>query len=337
MKKNIIYLVLVVVFSGALFFLYNENQKTSPGAGTSQKKEAVRTIYVIDPGGVTFSIFLKSFVKGLESSHEKGAFNIVYKDAAGDKTKLAEAIDEAISKNPALIATISTVPTVELLKKSTTIPVLTALGDPVEHGYIKSLQGSEKNVAGIAQQNIELTPKRIELLKKSIPSIKKIAVVYDTTCAPTKKARVVANAEAPKLGVTLVEFPVTNPSRDDLEKELKKITRKEFDAIIFYPHGTLFSKGDLFTKRSVEEKLPIIMPDESSIDAGAFATYGPNYGDMGESLVRIANKVLNGVDPGTLPFEQPSKIDYVVSTPNARALGLNVIDDMVGSATKVIN
>ena len=83
--------------------------------------------------------------------------------------------------------TISGPPTFQALKETNSVPILTAIGDPVEHGYIKSIQSSETNLTGIAQQNIELTPKRFELLKEMIPSVKRVAVFYDTTCGPTKK------------------------------------------------------------------------------------------------------------------------------------------------------
>ncbi|MEK7538333.1 MAG: ABC transporter substrate-binding protein [Patescibacteria group bacterium] len=329
MKKFFV-LLGILLLTGGGFYIY----KSQTGAVT--KKQTAQQVYVINPGGETYGIFLDNFIKTLKASRPDGNVNITYKDALGDKDKLDQYIDEAIAQNPAIITTISSGPTFKITAKTKTIAVLTALGDPVEHGYVKTLQGSGFNLAGISQQNIELTPKRIELLKKAIPSIKKIAIVYDTTCGPTKKARPIANAQAPQLGVTLTEFPLTNPSKDDLQNVLNKITKKEFDAILFYPHGSLFSKADLFLKRSLEEKLPMIMPDETAIKSGAFASYGPDYGEMGRSLARIANKVLSGENPGVIPFEQPEKIEYIISVSNAKALGIPLNQETLGAATKVI-
>lgn len=329
--KKIALLVGVFIIIGGAFYLYKDELLPA------SKKATAKEVHVINPGGETFGIFLDSFMKTLKESSSKDEINITYLDTKGDKAKLDQYIDESIAKNPDLIATISAVPTFKITEKTKTIPVLTALGDPVEHGYIKTLQGSGFNIAGISQQSIELTPKRIELLKKAIPSIKRVAIVYDTTCGPTKKARPIANAQAPQLGIILTEFPLTLPSKEDLQNVLNKITKKDFDAIMFYPHGTLFSKADLFLKKSLEEKLPIIMPDETAVKSGAFASYGPDYSEMGQALARIADKVLSGINAGEIPFEQPEKIEYVISVPNAKTLGIILNDETLGSATRVIN
>ena len=273
---------------------------------------------------------------GKPDSSGKSNVEIIYKDSGGDPDKLKQFIDEAVALNPDAIATISAPPTLALKDKTSRIPILTALGDPVEHGYIKNLQGSGINIAGVSQKTIELTLKRIEILKRAVPSVKKIAIFYDTTCGPTKKARPVANKQAPELGVELVEFPLTMPSRAELEKELQKVTQKDFDALMFYPHGTLFAKSDLFIKRAKEEKLPIVMPEEASMGDTAIASYGPDYGELGRTLALIARKVLNGEDPGNIPFEQPSSIQFIINEKNAKILGITISENVIEIANKVI-
>lgn len=331
-KKILIISLLAVILAGTAYVLLISINKTS------QPAKSVKTIFIINPGGDTFTKFFDGFIEGMKNSAtaKEDTVNIIYNTSAGDKSKLAALVDEAVSFKPSMIVTISSEPTFSVIKKTSDIPVLTALGDPVEHGYFKSLRGSEINLAGIAQQNIELTPKRFELLKKMVPSVKKVAVFYDTSCGPTKKARPIANTQASELGLTLVEFPLTNPSREELASALSTINKKDFDALMFYPHGTLFSKADLFLKRAREEKMPIIMPDETSLKDGAIASYGPDYADMGRSLARIAEKVLNGADAGSIPFEQPSKIQFIISLSSARELGIKIPAEIQESANRIV-
>ncbi len=333
MNKKIILAIiaaLTIVFGG--FYYYKT--KAQVGKPTSSGKSVV----VINPGGETFSIFLNTFMEelGRDNSGKGTDIDIIYKDSAGDPERLKQFVDEAVATHPDAIVTISAPPTLLLRDKTSDIPILTALGDPVEHGYIKSLQGSEINIAGVAQKSIELTPKRIEILKRLVPSVKKVAIFYDTTCGPTKKARPIANKQAPELGIELVEFALTTPSRGDLEKELEKVSGKEFDALMFYPHGTLFSKADLFLKRAKEEKLPMVMPEENAIGDVAIASYGPDYLELGRSLAFIARKVLNGENPGNIPFEQPSTIEFIINERNANSIGITISESVLDIANKVL-
>lgn len=330
-KKILTIIVLIVVVSG--FVYYYGGSKLSGGMSVKKK-----TVLVINPGGEAFSFFLNSFMDELRKNSlaTKSDVDIIYKDSKGDPEKLKQFIDEAVKLKPDAIATISAPPTLTLKDKTKDIPILTALGDPVEHGYIKSLQGSGINIAGVSQKTIELTPKRIEILKSAVPGVKRIAIFYDTTCGPTKKARPIANAQALELGVELIEFPLTTPSREALDKELQKVTKKDFDALMFYPHGTLFSKSDLFLKKAKEENLPIIMPEEASMGDVAIASYGPDYAELGRSLAYIAGKVLKGEISGNIPFEQPSSIQLVINEKNAKSLGITISEDVVDIASKII-
>lgn len=340
MNKNIFIIivsVVVVAGIGAGGYFYN-NYQSLIGSKKDLTLPASRVI-MVNPGGPAFANFFDGFQDRLKIIYGEAEKEITFIsfDAGGSSEKLKELISKAVEEKPDLIVTISGPPTFQALKETNSIPILTAIGDPVEHGYIKSIQSSETNLTGIAQQNIELTPKRFELLKEMIPSVKRVAVFYDTTCGPTKKARPVANVLAPGLGLTLTEFPVTMPTKEKLAEALKNVTKKNFDALIFYPHGTLFSKSDLFLKKAGEEKLPIIMPDEESLQGGAIASYGPSYYEMGVQLARLARKVLlQGIHPKDIPFEQPSKIEFVISLSNAEKLGITIPPEILSRADKII-
>lgn len=333
MKKILLYTLLIIAIIVVGWYAYDT---------LAPKPVALHThhIEIVNPGGPAFSNFFRGFEDKLKDFHHKDyeSIAITYKDAKGSSTVLKELISAAILAKPDFLATITSPATAQALKEANgTVSVLTALGDPVEHGYIKSLKDPGVLATGIAQQNIELTPKRFEILKEVAPHVKRVAVVYDTTCGPTAKARPIANAITPRLGLQVTEFPLTSPSREDLEKTLATISRKDFDALMFYPHGTLFSKSDLFLKKAEEEKLITIMPDEESLALGAPISYGPSYYDMGQLLARMAEKILtDGVSAGDIPFEQPQKIDLVINLTNAKKLGLTIPESVLGLADKVI-
>ena len=326
--------IAAVAAAGGVYYRY---QRQAPVAAPKRSF----LIAAVSPGGAAYGKFFAGFQEAIAEINRvnDAEISLVFKNAEGDSQKLKELISEAVVMKPDIIATISSPPTAQALKetKETQIPILTALGDPVEHGYIKSLQSSGTNLAGIAQQNIELTPKRFEILKELVPAAKKVAVFYDTTCGATKKARPIANAAAPALGLTLTEFPLTNPTSDETAGALEAVSGKDFDALIFYPHGTLFSKSDLFLKKAAEEKLPIIMPDEESLAGGALASYGPSYFKMGKALGKMAEKILiGGARPEDVPFEQPNKIEFIINLTAARKLGISLPEAVLKRADRVV-
>ena len=331
MKKFIFIVVLIISLGGISWYIYQREFLLSTPETHSH------TVFFVNPGGPAYKNFFNGVEDRLKELHHGEGLNIYKSDAEGDPEKLKNMISKAVQAKPDIIVTISSQPTQQALKESDgQIPILSALGDPVEHGYVDSLKESGTNLSGVAQQNISLTPKRLELLKELIPTVKKVAVFYDTTCGPTKKARPIANELAPKIGLELTEFALTNPSRIELEEALKKITKKDYDALIFYPHGTLFSKDDLFLKRAREENLPIIMPNEESLSDGAIASYGPAYYEMGRLIARLAEKILTDkIDIKKLPFEQPSVIDFYVSVSNAEKLGITIGPEIINKAKLV--
>lgn len=328
MKKILLGVGAVLLASFGSWYVYTAYQ-------VEETKEGY-TIYLVNPGGAAYQAYFDAIEYQLNqsSASQKRQIEFVKKDAFGNPETLSSLVLEAVAANPDILITVSSQPTQLAIKESKgMIPVLSTLGDPVEHGYVESLKGSGTNLGGVAQQNISLTPKRLELLKELVPNIKKVAIFYDTNCGPTKKARPIANALAQKIGVTVTEFPLTNPSREDLEQALAAVTRGEYDGLLFYPHGSLFSKSDLFLKHATQENLPIIMPNEEALEQGAIAVYGPSYADMGKLIARVAEKILTDkLEVKNLPWEQPSTIHYFVSQTNAAKLKIPINQETASKA-----
>lgn len=321
MVNKVIYsLITLTIIGGGLFYWYSST--------SSEPDVHTHSVYLVNPGGPAYDLYFDTIQTELEKSdlHDSDHINFSLRDANGDPDLLKKMVTEAVSANPDVIVTVSSQPTKQALKESNgLIPILSTLGDPVAHGYVESLKGSGKNLSGVAQQNIALTPKRLELLKELDPDVTRVAIFYDTTCGPTKLARPIANELASKIGLTLTEFDLTNPTRDELEEALQQVTDEDYDALMFYPHGTLFSKSDLFLDRAVEEGLPIIMPNEEAVARGATGSYGPSYEDMGKLMARLTEKVLSDeTDVSELPWEQPSNINYLISESNAKGAGIKI-------------
>jgi putative ABC transport system substrate-binding protein len=97
-----------------------------------------------------------------------------------------------------------------------TIPIVMTGGgaDPVEAGLIESLASPGGNVTGVTYLGLKLGGKWLELLKKAIPKLARVAVLYDPEAGPGPVDEVkefLAVAPALRLTVQPTQIGVTIP------------------------------------------------------------------------------------------------------------------------------
>jgi len=302
----------------------------------------IPTIGIINPGGDAFTKFADGFLAGMAERGYREGENIHFeiRNAEGDGDLLPGFIDEFVSADVDALILMAGPSTRYALEQTQTIPILTIIGSPVHHGYAESLESSGKNLTGIAHTNIELTTKRIELVKEALPEVEKIAVFYDTTCGPTKAFRPLGQQVAEEVGVQLTEFALTQPTEEEVSSALDSALggEEEFDAVLFYPHSTLFKQWDTFAQKAKEYGLPIMAPEESNISEGrAFASYGADYFEAGKQLSRQTHKILSGVPASDIPFETSRSITYVINTKNVEDISLELSQDALRQSDKTVS
>lgn len=332
-------IAIVIIFVGAYAVMSSKSKSDAPALAVN-KVAPTQTVIIINPGGDANGAIFAGFEEALRAQYPGDASKLVIitKNAMGDQAKLKLLVTEAVSEKPSLIAVATGDPLVQALNetKESKIPIVAILGDPAVHGYVVSNQSSGVNVTGVAHTAIELTPKRFEILKKVYPKAKRVAVFYDTACGVTAASRPSEKENTPKLGLEVTAFALSNPTREQVIEELKKINRKDFDSILFYPHLSLAINGDLFLKKAREEKLAIVMPEEFALKKGAIASYGPNFNAGGKQLARLAIKVLGGINPKHIPFEQSQEVKFAVSIPNTKALGIEIPEALLKTVDLVV-
>jgi len=83
-------------------------------------------------------------------------------------------------------------------------------------------------------------------------------------------------------------------------------------------------------------KLPTISEAPELARAGFLLTYGPDVSDTYKRGAIQVDRILRGMKPGEIPFEQPTKFELVVNLRTARALALKVPEVIMMRATEVI-
>ena len=305
-----------------------------PRPSEAQQVYRIGALVADDPFMPAFEGFRK---KMAEMGYLEGK-NIRYdlNNAKGDKDSLLRMTQKLVQDKPDLIVTSSTTATVPVAKASagSGIPVVfLSAGNPL--AFVKSYAGSGNNLTGISTASIDLTAKRLELLKELAPSVKKVIAVHNPE-GPNYKEHLQATREAAeKLGLELVEVNVTSP--DELVNRSKGLLTRKLGGAVFYPPDARVNAGQsLVSSQVIREKLPSVAANIGNVYDGALATYAPDYFALGQQGAVMADKILKGARPTDLPIEQPFKLKLVINMKTAKAIGLKIPKEILLRADEVI-
>ena len=252
-----------------------------------------------------------------------------------DREKLQQFAKKLIQEKPDLIVTSSTTATLPLVKltQGSDLPVVfLSSGNPLE--LVKSYASSGNNLTGISAATLELTAKRLELLKELVPKVKRV-VSLNNPKGPNYRDYLAAIQEAAKkAGFTI--RGANGANREELTKALGSVTRKVADAILLQPDVIMSGNIDMIVEHATREKLPLIPTLISNLRRGGLATYAPDYLGLGEQGAMLAHKIFRGAKPADLPIEQPLKLNLVINLKTAKAIGLKIPKQILLRADEVI-
>ena len=231
-------------------------------------------------------------------------------------------------------------PAVRAAKEATaTIPiVMVGFSDPVGVGLVASLARPGGNVTGMADLQIDLINKRLELLKAAVPKIARVAFVagnYSGLDVAKNDALVKErDAAAQAMGVSVLRVSMNTPQ--DFENATAAIARARPDALLISPNPTNFILRKELAEFALRQRLPTIAARRQEAAAGALMSYGPSIDDIFRKAAIYVAKIFNGAKPADLPIEQPTKFEFVINLKTAKALGLTIPQSLLLRADEVI-
>jgi putative ABC transport system substrate-binding protein len=294
------------------------------------KEEKKYTIGIVNPHAESRESG-KGFISKLDKLGYIEGENITYiKHESKEKTE--EALRDMVAQHVDLIFAYTT-PAAKKAKQAaadTDIPVVFILYDSVESGLVKSLSQPSGNLTGIQLRGS--TAKSLEWLLAISPDIKNVfvPVVYDTKAAnmtldDLKKA-------AAKFNVKLTISEST--TAEELHASLSS-KPEDIDAV-FLPHSVLVEAHlGTFIEKAIKWKVPLASSGHAHFRAGALVCYGPEDTVAGEQAARLADKLLKGQHPGTVPVET-SEFFLGINLLTARAIGMDVPDSVLKQADFIV-
>jgi ABC-type uncharacterized transport system substrate-binding protein len=212
-----------------------------------------------------------------------------------------------------------------------TIPIVFLTpGDPVGGGLVASLARPGGNMTGLGQMLPELSAKQLEILRHAVPSISRVAVLWNAASRIKRLDMEELQHAAPALGVTLQSREVRN--LDDFEGVFAATKRERPDALLTLVDPVTFAQRHLIAEFAARERLPAMYAVREFVEAGGLMSYGVDLRDLFRRGASYVDKILKGAKPGDLPVQQPTKFDLKT----AKALGLTIPPSLLARADQVI-
>jgi ABC-type uncharacterized transport system substrate-binding protein len=259
---------------------------------------------------------------------------IEYGDADGRMEHLAEAASELARLNPDVIFSFGGEQAPVVKRTITTIPVVVVVSnDPVETGLVASLRRPGGNITGITYVHDALAGKSVELLKETLPSVSRVAILWhpdhvDPEFRATQRASRV-------LGLQLQSLEVRQPG--DYDAAFQAATREGAQALIVIGSRLQFVNRHRIGEFAERKRLVLVGVPRWLIDFGALLNYGPNVAESHRRAAGYIDKILRGARPSDLPMQQPTTFELNVSLRAARRLGITVPPSIIARADRVID
>jgi len=254
--------------------------------------------------------------------------------ADGHPDGLPPLVHDLVASHVEVIVTIG-YPSALAAKQGTSLPVVAInAGDPVSTGLVESLARPGGHLTGISDVSADLTPKRLELLKQLVPTLRRVAMLWNAADLGMTLRYRASEAGAQALGLSVQPLGVREP--DDFEQAFAAMQRERPDAILMVTDTlTLLNRTRVF-EFAAAHQLPAIYEFDYLVRDGGLMSYGP---DLDESFSRVAalvDRLLKGTKPADLPFEQPTRFRLVINLKTAQAIGLTIPPILLFQADEVI-
>ncbi|HYM31865.1 MAG TPA: ABC transporter substrate-binding protein, partial [Candidatus Cybelea sp.] len=254
--------------------------------------------------------------------------------AAGHVEKLPQLIDELVAAKIDVLVTFGYPPAVAA-KQAGNIPTVAIFaGDPVGTGLVESLARPGGTITGISDVSVQVTPKRLELLKRMAPNLKRVAVLWNADDLGMTLRYKASEAGAQSLGVSVVPLGVREP--DDFDQAFGAMDQNMPDAILMVSDVlTTLNRKRVFDY-AAKHRLPAIYEFESLVRDGGLMSYGPNQDESFDRVGALVDRVLKGTRPAELPFEQPTLFYFALNLKTAKSIGIEVPPALLVSADEVV-
>jgi putative ABC transport system substrate-binding protein len=284
------------------------------------------------------AIRLRAFRDGLRTlGYVEGQnVNIEYRWADANSGRLPDLAAQLVHDQVAVLVTVGGISALAAKAATASIPIVFGTAaDPVSLGLVASLNRPGGNITGVTSLNIEVGPKRLELLHELLPSVTIMALLVNPAFpALAEPASRTAQATARALGLQLHILNASNEG--DFDAIFSRLSQLHAGALVIAPDNVFTAHSEQLAMLTVRHALPAIYEFRQFAAAGGLMSYGSNETEYYRLVGTYAGRILKGDKPADLPVQQATKVELFLNLKTAKALGITFPITLLGRADEVI-
>jgi putative tryptophan/tyrosine transport system substrate-binding protein len=298
----------------------------------------IRRIGVIYHGG-PFEPSIEALRDGLRGAglEEGRHFALLVRDSKGGDAAAAEAAARDLERDDKVDVIVAITSTVARAAKQATekVPIVFAIGaEAVAAGLVESIAAPSGRLTGFQFLTVDLTAKRLEILREIVPKLRRIVTFYNPRIRVAVSALAAAQDAARKLGIDVAAQQVT--SSEEIRDRLRALPAVEADVYFFLSDATTAVHAGLIIEAANTLSLPTMVEDLGLVRAGALAGYGPEYREYGRRAASYVARILAGARPGALPVEAVNQPALAINLKTAKTIGVDIPPLLLTRADEVI-
>jgi ABC-type uncharacterized transport system substrate-binding protein len=304
----------------------------------AQGERKVARIGVLMPSTAAATAQLvDAFAQGLrENGYLPGNnIDVLYLYSEGNAQQVPQLARELVRARVAVIVTTTDAVAREVVEQASGMPVVVVnAADPVGSGLVATLAHPGGSVTGLTNLSPEITGKRVQLLKECVPAISRLAYLWNPQLAGAVDIFAELQSAVLRFGLELQPREVRRA--EEIAPAFTGLDSRSIALLVQAPNPLLYTQRTVICSLAKARAIPSIFNRVEYVEAGGLLSYGPSVPHMYRRAALYVDRILNGVKPGDLPVEQPSKFELVVNRGTARAIGIAVPQSLLARADRVL-
>jgi len=277
------------------------------------------------------------FRRGMrELGHVEGSTYSLHERYAENRSEALSGLAAELTRLKLHVIVAETGAAASAAKRATTdTPIVFITSDPVGAGLVQSLARPGGNLTGISNIQTELYPKRMEVLKATIPTVRRVATIETTAVGRRAMLSQMVQEAARSLGIEALTITFVGRV-EELDRAFAQAVQQRADAVMFGAHPFFNVHMERILALAERHRLPAIYEFRSFVEAGGLMCYGADMKVLFHRVATYVDKILKGAKPADLPIEQPTRFEFAINLKTAKALGLTIPPSLLARADQVI-
>ena len=310
---------------------------SAPLAAQAQQAGKVYRLGFLWDGPAVFPDAMEAFRQGLRDLGYVEGRNIAieYRWAEGKPERMRELAEQLVRLKVDVIMAPSSVYTGAAKEATSEIPIIfMSHADPLRTGHVASLGRPGGNITGLSIMMTETNVKGLELFKKAVPRLSRVAVVWDPATPSHGPGRNAVEEAGPSLGLRIQSVAVR--SATEYASAFSAMVRERADGVLVLSTPLFIAGAKRLAELALTHKLPSLFGPKHHVESGGLMSYSPDRPDLWRRGAIYVDKILKGAKPADLPVQQPTKFELVINLKTAKALGLTIPPSLLQRADQVI-